>query len=87
MAHPADGHIFIDRNFDEIVFPASGGELKPPEERSKLSWYVPTLSHLDQRTNQSEIDVQKIIHLEFITGKMPAAFLDTTRKTKFYIPA
>ena len=87
LTHPADGQMFIHCNFDEIVLLPLGGELKPPEERSKLSWYVPTLSHLDQRTNQSEIDVQKIIHLEFITGKMPAAFLDTTRKNKFYIPA
>ena len=53
LTHPADGHMFIHCNFDEIVLLPLGGELKPPEERNKLSWDVPTLSHLDQRTNKS----------------------------------
>ncbi|KAL6576893.1 hypothetical protein OROMI_011169 [Orobanche minor] len=78
---------FADCHFDETVFPPLGGELKPPEERGKLSWYVPTLSHLDPRTNQSEVEVQKIIHLQNIAGQMPDAFVDTTRITKSYIPA
>jgi hypothetical protein len=41
----------------------------------------------DPRTNQSELEVQKIIHLQQIANQLPDAFIDTKRVTKSYIPA
>jgi len=37
------------------------------------------LSHLDPRTNQCELEVQKIIHLQNITNQLPFAFIDANK--------
>ena len=60
---PLTGDLFTARfagcHFDEKVFSSLGGDKhnKVPGERLKLSWYVPTMSHLDPRTAQSETEV------------------------------
>ena len=55
---------FADCHFDETVFPPLGGGIPPSGERRELLWHVPDLSHLDPRTAQCEIEVQKITHLQ-----------------------
>ena len=45
-----------------------------------------TLTHLDPRTNQCELEVQRIIHLQNLANKLPNAFIDTKKVTKSYIP-
>ena len=41
----------------------------------------------DPRTNQCELEVQKIIHLQGIANQLPDAFIDINRVTKSHIPA
>ena len=50
---------FEDCHFNETIFPPLGGEKSLPE----VTWNVSTLSYLDPRTNQCELEVQRIIHL------------------------
>ena len=56
---------FTDCHFDEIVFPSLRGDkhTNVPGECRKLSWYAPTISHLDPRTAQFETEVRRIIDL------------------------
>ena len=66
---PLTGDLFIARftdcHFDETIFPSLGGDkhANVPVERRELSWYAPTMSHLDHRTAQSETEVCRIIDL------------------------
>ena len=43
---------FVDFHFDETVFPSLGGDkdVNVPVEHRELSWYIPTMSHLDPCT-------------------------------------
>ena len=77
---------FADCKFDEAMFPTLGGE-KQTLEKQEIIWNVSSLYHFDPRTNQSEQEVQKIIHLQQIANQLPDAFVDTKRVTKSYIPA
>ena len=76
---------FADCHFDESKFPILGGENKLPEK--ELNWNASSLMHLDPRSGQCELQVQKIIHLQRIANELPDAFSDTKRITKSYIPA
>ncbi|RTK56694.1 hypothetical protein DRJ73_15005, partial [Enterococcus faecalis] len=76
---------FADCHFDESKFPTLGGENKLPEK--ELNWNASSLMHLDPRSGQCELEVQKIIHLQRIANELPDAFSDTKRITKSYIPA
>ena len=44
------------------------------------------MSHLDHRTNQCELEVQRIIHLKNLANQLPDAFIDTKKVTKSHIP-
>ena len=44
------------------------------------------MTHLDPRTNQCELEVQRIIHLQNLANKLPNAFIDTKKVTKSHIP-
>ena len=46
-----------------------------------------TLTHLDPRTNQCELEVQSIIHLQNLANQLQDAFIDTKKVTKSYISA
>jgi len=50
---------FADCHFYETLFPPLGGDknVNVPKERCELSWMNPTLSYLDPRITQSEIEV------------------------------
>lgn len=53
----------------------------------KISRHELSLSHLDPRTKQCELEVQKIIHLQSLANKLPNAFTDPKGVTKSYVPA
>ena len=76
---------FADCHFDESKFPTLGGENKLPEK--ELNWNASSLMHLDPRSGQCELEVQKNIHLQRIANELPDAFFDTKRITRSYIPA
>ncbi|XP_024164094.1 uncharacterized protein LOC112171092 [Rosa chinensis] len=78
---------FVDCHFDETIFPSLGGDKTVPNERHELMWTVPTISHLDPRTKESEIEVRRILHLQNIANTMPDAFTDTAKVTRSHIPA
>ncbi|WKA13112.1 hypothetical protein VitviT2T_030444 [Vitis vinifera] len=78
---------FADCHFNESVFPSLGREKSIPEERREISWKASTMTHLDPRTNQCELEVQRIIHLQNLANQLPDAFIDTKKVTKSHIPA
>ena len=45
------------------------------------------MSHLDPCTNQCELEVQRIIHLQNLANQLPDAFIDTKKVTKSHISA
>ena len=45
------------------------------------------LSHLDPRTNQCELEVQRIIHLQGIANQLSDVFTDNKKIVKSHIPA
>ena len=64
-----------------------GGGKSIPEGRHEITWNASTLSHLDQHTNQCELEVKMIIHLQNLANQLPDAFVDTKKVTKSHIPA
>ena len=80
---------FADCHFDEIVFPSLGGDkhANVPVERRELSWYSPTMSHLDPRIAQSETEVHRIIDFQSIAQSVPDAFNDLAKVTISHILA
>ena len=76
-----------DYHFNETIFPSLGGEEPVPEERREIIWNALTLTHLDPHTNQCELEVQRIIHLQNLANQLPDAFIDTKKVTKSHIPA
>ena len=53
---------YADCVFDEDHFPALGGE-RHPEECWEIEWNATGMQSLDPRTSESELEVQRIIHL------------------------
>ena len=45
------------------------------------------MSHFDHRTNQCELEVQMIIHLQNLANQLPDVFIDTKKVTKSHILA
>ena len=76
---------FEDCHFNETIFPLLGGEKSLPEARREITWNVLTLSHLDHRTNQCELEVQRIIHLQGIANELPDVFTDNKKIVKSHI--
>ena len=77
---------FENCHFNETIFPPLGGEKSLPETRCEITWNVSTLSHLDSRTNQCELEVQRIIHLQRIANQLLDVFIDNKRTVKSHIP-
>ena len=69
---PLTGDVFIARFahclFNESVFPPLGGEKSVPKERREITWNASTMSHFAHRTNQCELEVQMIIHLQNLSN-------------------
>jgi hypothetical protein len=87
---PLTGDLFTARYadciFDEDNFPALGGE-KNHKECREIDWNVKGIQSLDPRTNESELEVQKIINLQNIANNLPDAFTDYKGVTKSHVPA
>ena len=77
---------FADCHFNESVFPSLRGEKSIPKERRDISWKASTMIHLDSHTNQCELEVQRIIHLQNLANQLPDAFIDTKKVTKSHFP-
>ena len=75
-----------DYHFNEIIISLLGEEELVPEERCEIIWNALTLTHLDPHTNQCELEVQRIIHLQNLANQLQDAFIDTKKVTKSYIP-
>ena len=76
---------FADCHFNESVFPSLWREKTIPEERREVSWKTSTMTHLDPRTKQRELQVQRIIHLQKLANQLPDAFIDIKKVTKSHI--
>ena len=57
-----------------------------PEAWREITWNVSTLSHLDPHTNQCELEVQRIIHLQGIANQLPDVFTNNKKIVKSHIP-
>jgi len=68
---------FVDSHFDESDFPTLGGERKKLEK--DIGWIELSLSHLDSRIEECELEVQRIIHLQKLTNQLPNGFTDRKR--------
>ncbi|KAK4398525.1 Retrovirus-related Pol polyprotein from transposon RE1 [Sesamum angolense] len=77
---------YLDCQFNETIFPVLGGEYKEIK-RKDIAWNATSMSFLDPRTNDSELEVQRIIHLQSVANRLPDAFIDTKKVTKSHIPA
>jgi len=77
---------FADCHFVESTFPTLGGDEKQLKNNN-ITWNELSLSHLDPRTKQCELEVQRIIHLQGLANQLPDAFTDPKRVTKSHIPA
>jgi len=86
---PTTGDLFTTRfaycHFDESNFPVLGGEKM--QLKKDFSWNEFSLSHLNPRIKQCELEVQKIIHLQSLANQLPNSFTDPKSVTKSYIPA
>ncbi|KAL0376758.1 UNVERIFIED_CONTAM: Copia protein [Sesamum calycinum] len=77
---------YLDCQFNETIFPVLGGEDKEIK-RNDIAWNATSMSFLDPRTNDSELEVQRIIHLQNVANSLPDAFIDTKKVTKSHILA
>ena len=71
-------------HFNEMIFPPLGGEEPVPEKWCEIIWNALTLTHLDPCTNQCELEVQKIIHLQGLVNQLPNAFIDAKKVMKSF---
>jgi len=78
---------FEDCHFDENIFPSLGKEKSLPKAQQEITWNNSTLSHFDPRTNQCELEVQKIIHLQSIANQLVDIFTDNKKIVKSHILA
>ena len=78
---------FADCHFNESVYPPLGREKPILEEWWEVNWNTFTMSHLDPFTNQHELKVQRIIHLQNLVNQLPDTFIDIKKVTKSHIPA
>jgi hypothetical protein len=76
---------YADCVFDEDHFPALGGD-RHPEECREIEWNASGMQSLDPRTSESELEVQRIIHLQGLANELPDAFTDHKRVTRSHIP-
>ncbi|KAL0416960.1 UNVERIFIED_CONTAM: hypothetical protein Slati_3527900 [Sesamum latifolium] len=77
---------YLDCQFNETIFSALGGEDKEIK-RKDIAWNATSMSFMDPRTNDSELEVQRIIHLQSVANRLPDALIDTKRVTKSHISA
>ena len=59
---------FENCHFNETIFLPLGREKSLLEAWHEITWNISTLSYLNHRTNQCELEVQRIIHLQGIAN-------------------
>ena len=78
---------FADCHFDEYVFPPLGEDKPNSNKWHEITWNTPSLLHLDPRTKQSELEVQRIIHLQDLADQLLDALTDPNKVLKSHILA
>jgi hypothetical protein len=61
---------YADCVFDENYFPVLGGD-RHPEECGEIEWNAYGMQSLDPCTSESELKVQRIIHLQGLANELP----------------
>jgi hypothetical protein len=88
---PLTGDLFTARHadciFNEDHFPALGGDIKYQKECPEIDWNAQGISSSDPRTQETELQVRKIIDLQHIANNLPDSFTDYKGVTKSYNPA
>jgi hypothetical protein len=88
---PLTGDLFTachaDCIFNEDHFPTLGGDIKYQKECPKIDWNAHGISSSDPRTQETELQVRKIINLQHIANNLPDSFTDCKGVTKSYNPA
>jgi hypothetical protein len=88
---PLIGDLFTachaDCIFNEDHFPALGGDIKYQKECPKIDWNAQGISSSDPCTQETELQVRKIINLQHIANNLPDSFTDYKGVTKSYNPA
>ena len=83
---PITGDLFTahhaDCIFDEDNFPALGGDNIYQQECQEINWNASGIQSYDQRTPETEREVQKIINLQNIANNLLDAFTDYKGITK-----
>ena len=64
-----------DYHFNETIFSPFGGEELVPKERREIIWNGLTWTHIDPHTNQCELEVKMIIHLQNLANQLQDAFI------------
>jgi hypothetical protein len=78
---------FTDSIFVEEHFSALGGDFKYQKECQEINWNTQSGPGTDPRTTETELQVQKIIHLQRLANELPDAFTNYKGVTKSIIPA
>ena len=78
---------FADSIFNEDHFLALGGEFKYHTESQEINWDARGIANEDPRTQESELQVLKILNLQNIANNLLDAFTAGKDVTKSYIPA
>jgi hypothetical protein len=78
---------YADCIFNEEHFSALGGEFKYHTECPEINWDALDTQKEDPRTTESELQVQRIIHLQNAANNLPDSFTVSKSVTKSHIPA
>jgi hypothetical protein len=83
---PLTGDLFttchVDCIFDEEHFPALGGDFKYQKECLEIDLNAIAILALDPRTQDTELQVRKIINLKHLANNLPDSFTDLKGVTK-----
>jgi hypothetical protein len=77
---------FADSIFGEEHFPALGGDFKYQKGCQKINWNTQSVPGTDPRTTETELQVQKIIHLQKLANELSDAFTNYKGVTKSFFP-
>ena len=75
-----------DYHFNKTIFSPLGREESIPEEQREIIWNASTLTYLDPRTNQCELEVQNMIYSLELANQLPNIFINAKKVTKSFSP-
>ena len=73
-------------HFNETILSPLGGEESVPEKWHEIIWNALTLTHPNPHTNQCELEVQRIVHLQNIVNQLQDAFIWYKESDKVIYP-